>query len=98
MKKHTDGRKGWDGSGIDREDGTWLTRQVDDDAIQFLYGRGHNDKKAPTRLECDYDERGASGDKLLRNAREGNMPMMGKGSPESAEQTGMPKGRKDSAR
>jgi hypothetical protein len=44
-------------------------------------------------MDCDYTEEGAGGSELLENARRGNRPLLGRGSPESAEQTGFRKRR-----
>ena len=39
-------------------------------------------------MDCRYEEEGEGGSVLLQNARRGNRPLFGRGTPESAEQTG----------
>jgi hypothetical protein len=87
--KHDDSTKGWEGSGIDENDINWVGKQVDRKALKGfgfqLEGHASDDK-----VVADMDEDGASGSELWENARpQGTKPLLGRGTPQSAEQTGI---------
>jgi hypothetical protein len=82
--------------GIDGDSGWDFTKDdVADRRHQFdrSWNVGNLKKSDFQAMDCDYTEEGAGGSELLENARRGNRPLLGRGSPESAEQTGFRKRR-----
>ena len=95
ITKRQDGEKGWSGSGIDQERGDeWVVKQTDDECTRAMYGKQALDPGVSMEGPYgEHDEEGDSGNKLLDSARRGNRPLLSKGTPESAEQTGFRKRR-----
>jgi hypothetical protein len=80
--------------GIDGDSGWDFTRDdVEDRKHQFdrSWNLGNLKKSDFQAMDCKYLEEGASGSELLDNARVGARPLIGKGDPQSAEQTGFRK-------
>jgi hypothetical protein len=80
------------GYGIDSDKDAFFTKSDQED-IDAIYGRGlYPELKRSDfdHVDCDYSG-AASNTKLQRSARQGNDPLLGRGDPTSAEQTGMRK-------
>jgi hypothetical protein len=80
-------KSGW---GICGDEGETFSRDgMDKAAVRAMYQQPSEPRGSRDDIDCYYLEDGESGNQLLKNARQGNMPLMGKGSPTSPEQTGI---------
>ena len=81
--------------GIDGSKDDAFSHNADQADTDAMYGRGfyQGNKKGTAPVDCSYAEEGESGSVLLQNARIGNRPLTGRGTPQSVEQTGFRKRR-----
>jgi hypothetical protein len=79
--------------GIDGSKDDAFSRNADQKDTDAMYGRGiyQGNRKGTAPVDCDYLEEGESNSKVQEGAREGNRPLLGRGSPTDPIQTGFRK-------